>query len=268
MALQNFFDELRSSRRGLLSFPLGPSASRFRSAGDESGGRPRQAKEDPRVRRSVSSGSIDEFSFEDAFSGGDKGCEHASGDNSSWTFAEGVTRREHQQQQSRQQSQHFNCLLDGLIPLNFFLRTDIVQLVPGENSRAMFPRSTPSHAEEKKQREDGDTSAVVENPLRNQDCAQSERWKVVIGGRVVEPLPHAPHLLAECAYRKGVPVEEMMKVFPPFPMEEEKATEEEEVCDELLQTAGENKHWVSHTSIPTYGLSRPHGVCISAKGRF
>jgi hypothetical protein len=250
MALQNFFDELRSPRRGLLSFALG-SSSRLRTSGDEGAGRP--VAEDPRIRRSVSSAaSLDEFSFEDAFAGGDGGADSVvGGDKSSWSAPEGVTRREHQHQQQhgprniqqqQQQQQHTSCLLDGLIPLNFFLRTDIVQLVPGDSSRALFPPPPLSLAEEKKQQEKEEESPdAAESPEGSGAAVTPKRWSIVIGGRLVEPLPHAPHLLAECAYWKGVPVEEMLKVFPPFPAasSEEQKSPHEELSDELLQAAGE-----------------------------
>ncbi|CAE7813422.1 unnamed protein product [Symbiodinium microadriaticum] len=127
-------------------------------------------------------------------------------------------------------------LIDGLIPLNFFLRTDIVELVPGSDTLAQYVSSVSVESKDAKL---GRTVSTEWPETDSNSASDQERWSVTIAGRNIEPMPFCPHLASDYSFRENRPVEDLLKVFPPFPRaQEEHEAQSDDIPLDVLAAAG------------------------------
>ena len=205
-----FFSELRSPRRGLLTFPLGNKATRIRASEEGSQQAAGRFAEDPRIKRSASAvSSTEDFTFEDTFASSAEASIAMDGVGE----GHGLFRAD---STGGTRSRREPTLINGLIPLNFFVRTDIVQLVPGDSTRQRVQSEERKDGREESPSEKVDDASAASGGSGKDNSEMPGRWSIVIGGRTVEPLPHAPKLLADYAFRENIPVEKNLQGFPAF----------------------------------------------------
>ena len=183
---------------------------------------------DPRIRRSASSGSVgaEDFTLEDTFGFAEDSAFDMGGLDGGAGFTNPCSRIAGRRAEL--------TLIDGLLPLNFFLHTDIVKLVAGGAtvSRMINAAAMPSN---------GSTKASTLTERSESTPSEGGRWSVTIAGKTVEPMPPCPHLISDYAFRKNLPVDDLLKVFPPFPvaLEDEKSNLDD-ISEDILAEAGES----------------------------
>lgn len=112
-----------------------------------------------------------------------------------------------------------NSLIDALIPLNIFLRTDCVKL---------FIPSTETKEEVLIQQTNYDPSSSYSS---HTDPTISD-WKIVINGKLIEPFAPTPQLMQDYLDFLGEPGLSRPRFFPPFPefsLEDPKSYTDDEI---------------------------------------
>lgn len=216
-----------------MTFPLGNKATRIRSSEEGSQQAAGRFAEDPRIKRSASAvSSTEDFTFEDTFASSAEASIAMDGVGE----GHGLFRAD---STGGTRSRREPTLINGLIPLNFFLRTDIVQLVPGDSTRQRVQSEERKDGrEESSSAEEGNDASAASGGSSKENSEMPERWSIVIGGRTVEPMPHAPKLLADYAFRENIPVEKILKGFPAFPSDaEETKSTQDDVSQEVIAEA-------------------------------
>lgn len=95
-------------------------------------------------------------------------------------------------------------LIDALVPLNIFLRTDFVKIyIPSTDSKEEIAIKQINY----------DPNSTNNS---NTDPTVSD-WKIVINNRLIEPFPPTPQLIHDYMDFLGEPGQSRPKFFPPFP---------------------------------------------------
>lgn len=244
-ALQAFFDELRHPRRGLVFSPQSHIHTHRQS---HNSGQSLSVLDNPNVTlrsnytpmNMYSDSSMNEdFSFDGIYSQSNQSHLYSSHEEKSFFEASPLKKQLKESGGNEKES----GIIEALVPLNIFLRTDKVNL-------HIFPSVEQKRSGEgKDQISSGLREEVVVHQI-NYDPNSTHPshtdpsitdWKITINNLLIESFPPTPHLLQDYLDFLGEPGQSRPKSFPPFPefvIEESMAH-----TDEELRQAGPNIHF-------------------------
>jgi hypothetical protein len=210
-ALQGFFDDLRHPRRGLVSFTsMNSSSTAYPQAATASGG---GVLDNPNVTlrsnfqpTSTSQKANEDFTFEGVYGNRHDDEPVYESYHSTATSSAGKLPMA-------------TSLIDALVPLNIFLRTDCVKI---------FIPSADSKEEVLIKQTNYDPSSSYAS---HTDPTISD-WKIVLNGKLIEPFPPTPQLMQDYLDFLGEPGLTRPRFFPPFPefsLEDPKSYSDDEI---------------------------------------